>query len=264
MKTVVKLILIYLATQLLAGGAAYIFSRGYFYIVSGEAKAGNVLTMLLAMFLGFAFMLFYLYKAGYIGKEKETWSPVSPGYLLLSILIIFPVIFLLDYLLSNLTWIPDLLKQDFDILLSGWGGIFLITVLGPIFEEILFRGVITKVLLKRYSPVKAIAASAVIFGVIHGNPVQILSAGLIGLLLAWVYYRTGSLIPCILMHIINNGLSVFLGKTYPDVEYLRDLTSENMSYVLLGLSLLSFVLLLLKMRTLPQKVSWQSPSEEEE
>lgn len=52
--------------------------------------------------------------------------------------------------------------------------------------------------------------SALIFGIVHGNPVQMFFASILGLVLGWVYYRTGSLLPCMLMHFINNGTSVLL------------------------------------------------------
>jgi membrane protease YdiL (CAAX protease family) len=158
--------------------------------------------------------------------------------LLLSVLIILPALFLSNYLLSHLTWLPDVMEQQFDAILSYPFGILLITIIGPVFEEILFRGIITAALLRHYTPVKAIILSAFIFGIIHGNPVQMVGAGLIGLLLAWIYYRTGSLIPVIIIHIINNGLSVFLGKIYPDMEYLPDIMNEDVYYTLLVLSIL--------------------------
>ena len=52
--------------------------------------------------------------------------------------------------------------QTFDILQSGWLGILCISVLGPVLEELLFRGAITKELLRRYSPAKAILFSGLI------------------------------------------------------------------------------------------------------
>ena len=87
-------------------------------------------------------------------------------------------------------------------------------------------GAITKVLLQRYSPVKAIILSALIFGIFHINPAQVAGAILSGGLFAWLYYRTGSLVPGILIHILNNSLSVFLSLHYPDVKYTSDLLGE--------------------------------------
>lgn len=50
--------------------------------------------------------------------------------------------------------------------------------------------------------------SSLIFGAVHGNPVQIPFAFVLGTALGWMYYRTGSLLPSILMHFVNNGTAV--------------------------------------------------------
>ena len=98
----------------------------------------------------------------------------------------------------------------------------------------LFRGAITKVLLRKYNPVKAIILSALIFGIFHINPAQVVGATLSGILFAWLYYKTGSLVPGILIHILNNGLSVFLSLYYPDVEYTSDLLGEPAYWICLA------------------------------
>ena len=124
------------------------------------------------------------------------------------------------------------MEQAFDILQSGWGGIVTIAVVGPILEELLFRGAITKALLKQYNPAKAIFISALIFGIFHINPVQVVPAFLIGLLLAWVYYKTASLIPCILMHILNNSISVYINIKYPGVEDMDALVGGTTNLII--------------------------------
>lgn len=93
------------------------------------------------------------------------WAPVSVPYLGWSIIIGFATIFLIDFVMSKLSFLPDWLGNTFDLLQSGWLGILCISVLGPILEEMLFRGAITKVLLRKYNPVKAIILSALIFGI---------------------------------------------------------------------------------------------------
>ena len=97
----------------------------------------------------------------------------------------------------------------------------------------MFRGAITKALLQQYNPTKAILISALLFGVFHINPAQILPAFLIGILLAWTYYKTGSLIPCIFMHILNNSLSVYLSIKYPEAENMDDLISGTPYLIIL-------------------------------
>jgi membrane protease YdiL (CAAX protease family) len=84
-------------------------------------------------------------------------------------------------------------------------------IAAPIMEEILCRGIILKGLLKNYSPQKAILISAIFFGVIHLNPWQALPAFCGGLFLGWVFYKTQSVIPGMIIHAtINATASVFL------------------------------------------------------
>ena len=149
--------------------------------------------------------------------------------------------------MSELTFLPDLLDQTFDLLQSGWLGILCISVLGPILEELLFRGAITKELLRRYSPAKAILLSGLIFGIFHLNPAQIISACLIGFLLAWLYCKTRSLMACILIHIMNNGLSVYLSLKHPEIEDMTHLLRNPYAVVWV---VVFIVLLLLSLKKL--------------
>ncbi|ROI03904.1 CPBP family intramembrane metalloprotease [Chryseobacterium sp. G0240] len=89
-------------------------------------------------------------------------------------------------------------------------------IMAPVFEEIIFRGIIQKGLInKGVAPWKAILYAAVIFGVVHGNPWQFISAVLLGGILGLVYYKTKSLLMPILLHGFNNltlSLLVIYGK----------------------------------------------------
>ena len=109
-------------------------------------------------------------------------------------------------------------------------------------EELLFRGAVTKVLLKKYNPLTAILISGLIFGIFHMNPAQVVGATLIGFILAWIYYKTHSLIPCILIHIMNNSLSVYLALKFPDVEYSSELIGEKAYLTGLVITFLLFIL----------------------
>ena len=81
-----------------------------------------------------------------------------------------------------------------------------VVVIPPIVEEMLFRGVVLQSL-KRYGDGFAIVVSAIFFGLYHGNPIQFVFAFFSGLVLGYVVIRTGSLLPSILIHLINNGVS---------------------------------------------------------
>lgn len=226
MKTAIKLVFIYYGMQILGMMLAAIPCILLIVVTGGNIDNAPSMMLVPSLLIAIFLMTLYLWMTGYISREKSAWSAVSPAYLLLTVILTLSAIWLLDLLMSHVK-LPDIMADSFDIMQSGSLGIFGIAIAGPILEELLFRGAITKVLLQKYSPVKAIIISALIFGIFHLNPAQILAAFLIGLLLAWVYYKTGSLIPCILIHIINNSLSVYLGANYPDAESFAALVGGN-------------------------------------
>lgn len=107
--------------------------------------------------------------------------------------------------------IPDNLEDVMMELLGNPLGILAVAIVAPIVEELVFRGALLGGLLKNgISARTAILVSALTFGIIHMNPIQIVFAGIIGILLGWTYWRTGSLMPCILMHVANNSFSVLM------------------------------------------------------
>ena len=85
-----------------------------------------------------------------------------------------------------------------------------IVVLAPIAEEIFFRGVVFNALRRESTRRWAYLGSALLFSVIHLSPVTLVPIFLLGLLLARVYERTGSLVAPIVLHATFNGLSVAL------------------------------------------------------
>lgn len=80
-----------------------------------------------------------------------------------------------------------------------------VVVVSPLLEEVVFRGALLSVLLVFYRPVVAIVGSAVVFGLWHGNLVQLVPALWMGLVLGMVYWRTGSLILCVFGHATYNA-----------------------------------------------------------
>ncbi|MDP3452736.1 MAG: CPBP family intramembrane metalloprotease [Bacteroidales bacterium] len=92
-----------------------------------------------------------------------------------------------------------------------------VVIFAPLLEEILCRGVILRSLLKHTTPLKAIVWSSVMFGVMHMNPWQAIPAFMIGLLIGWIYWRSGSLWSAIFIHFINNGFSYTITVLFPQL-----------------------------------------------
>ena len=87
-------------------------------------------------------------------------------------------------------------------------------IAAPVAEEIFFRGFIFTGLLRPFGLVGAMAASGFLFALFHVTGADtvalVLPFGLIGMLFAWVYYRTGSLWPSIATHLLFNLVSFVL------------------------------------------------------
>lgn len=95
--------------------------------------------------------------------------------------------------------------------------------LAPLAEELLVRGIIMELLLRIFCPswrkgqatpnptkaalIAVIIIQALIFGLIHANPVQSVYASLLGILLGWACWRTGKLRYCIAIHAAVNAFN---------------------------------------------------------
>jgi membrane protease YdiL (CAAX protease family) len=103
--------------------------------------------------------------------------------------------------------------------LSGWAIFFVMVVMAPICEEILFRKVIID-RIRLYGDKAAIAVSGFIFGLCHGNFYQFFYAFLIGVVFAYIYIQTGKLRYTIVFHMIINFLGSIVGLKVQDVPWL--------------------------------------------
>ena len=83
-------------------------------------------------------------------------------------------------------------------------------LLAPLFEELLFRGLLFNQL-RRYGRCFAILITALLFGLMHTNVLQLIAAVLLGLLLAWIRECYG-LPYAILLHISNNALAILFNN----------------------------------------------------
>lgn len=155
------------------------------------------------------------------------WSPFSRSYmqkrpwavLIWTALLALGSIPLADALssLTNVKMPAEELQLLTTLVTHPWGWIA-VGVLVPIAEEMVFRGAILRTLLNlcghrwRWG---AIVLSALLFGLAHGNMAQLLNATLLGCLLGWLYYRSGSIAPGIVFHMVNNSVAVLLVRLMP-------------------------------------------------
>ena len=122
--------------------------------------------------------------------------------------------------------------------------VFLVIALAPaVCEEMLFRGLILHSLKARYRVVSAIAITAALFGAYHMSLVKFIPTGLLGAVLCYVVWKTGSISPAMLMHFLNNACSVIVtyfpeqaGRVVPML--MRDTLTFSDGMLLLGAGLI--------------------------
>ncbi|PEY34338.1 CPBP family intramembrane metalloprotease [Bacillus pseudomycoides] len=97
----------------------------------------------------------------------------------------------------------DILKQYQFLLIIGFA------IFSPIFEEIIFRGIILRFFSERFPFWIAAIATSFIFGIAHTYSLGVMiGAFLMGLLMAILCKRTNSIIPAMLFHIMNNAFAL--------------------------------------------------------
>ena len=195
------------------------------------------------------------------------WTEVSPrwlrtrqwGVLAWSVVAALGMIIPSEWLQEQLPALPNWMEDDFSMLLSSRWGYLSIALLAPLSEEIVFRGAILRSLLSspRLTPWGAIAVSALFFALVHLNPAQMPHAFLVGLLLGWMYWRTGSILPGMVYHWVNNSLAYVITNIYQDPDIrLIDIFGGSQQHVLL--SVLFSLLILLP--ALYQLHLWMKPA----
>lgn len=129
----------------------------------------------------------------------------------------FGLIFIVEAIYFHFITEPNT-QGDFEA--AAKGGIFSMilllftgAILGPIGEELVFRGVVTSAL-DKYGSWIAVVGSAAIFGIIHGPSVILVDAFVVGLLLSIVYLKSRSIWPAIVLHIVYNGLNLIYYSTF--------------------------------------------------
>jgi uncharacterized protein len=110
----------------------------------------------------------------------------------------------------------DLRDEESLAALIGYG--VLLAFVAPLAEELFFRGFVFGVLRERLGIAWGAVTTGVVFGLVHvaGSPIETVGVLVIlGVLLCLLYQRTGSLLPCIALHAINNGISFAATKSVP-------------------------------------------------
>lgn len=107
----------------------------------------------------------------------------------------------------------EVVREPHELILS----LLLLSVLAPIVEELVFRGLLYGWIAGRWGGTPALIVSSLAFAGAHWEPAHIVLVLPLGFLFGWLRRRTDSLLPSLCSHIINNGFALLAAVYLPGV-----------------------------------------------
>ena len=162
--------------------------------------------------------------------RTSAWTGLGMGICLLANFAVQGIMKLVELLGYKLTQ-PEMLepKSVFDCV-----SVVIATAVVPaIFEEFAFRCCALGSL-RKYGKGFAVFAVSIVFGLVHGNVIQFIFAFILGLVFGYITIVTDSVLPAMLIHGFNNGLSA-------TSEILGYTSSEKVSTVIVGIIVLFWI-----------------------
>ncbi len=210
--------------------------------------------------------------------DSKNFAPLSGWFLaLLCAIGTMALAFCMDAVNEQMPPMPEWLEQMLGSMTTGkfWVNFLSVSIMAPIFEEWLVRGIVLRGLLNykkkdgtTMAPALAIVVSALYFAVIHANPWQAVPAFALGCLFGYVYWKTGSLKLTMLMHFTNNTLALALGQIDSLSEYdnWMDVLGPAAYWAIFAAGILFLVFFFMEFRKItlprPQGGSTEIPTEE--
>ena len=172
--------------------------------------------LLQAIFMNIAFILVFIWYARRIDKHELINKPNSNtfNYVWKCIIIGIATLFLLSGVLNYFQLLVDKLGFTASELTYELNSpknyiisLISLALIPAICEELLFRGVLVNAL-KHKGQIFSIILSSIMFSIFHFSPTQLIYPICFGLILSIIYLRTGNIIFSILLHFINNALTI--------------------------------------------------------
>ena len=133
-------------------------------------------------------------------NSKSGFDPIA---ILLGVVLIFAISIVLLPL-------DDVLSADSRVFPNGVCTLISVVILAPIFEEVVFRARLYNILSRNTSPLMSASLSAIVFGAVHMQPIVVVEALLVGVVLSYFYLSKRSIINPIILHMFNNALAYAL------------------------------------------------------
>lgn len=167
----------------------------------------------LSLLVPVGYFALWKYKAGWeaLGLRRFTGQAVGFGYGLFFLSYIFNVVYSLILAPFHLR-IQTSLSPLFSGLSFPWWLLVVAVVVAPVVEEIFFRGFVFGGMRKKYGWRKAALISSALFAVIHLEWTAFLPIFILGCFFAYLYHRSNSIWPAILVHASTNAWA--LGAAY--------------------------------------------------
>ena len=204
------------------------------------------LIMLAASILGVWCCHLLLHNLCFIGKEDFSSIRWRPGLWA----VVGGVLGAMSLsILTEKVELPDAALQISVAMSRDIFGLFMLVLVGPVVEELIFREAIEGEMLRRgVRPWVAIGISALAFGLVHLNLAQGLYAFPVGILLGIIYYKSGNIILSSLLHIINNIIAAaqlhIMGEDIAGYTYAELFGSSFAAYTIMTLFALLCIVLM--------------------
>jgi uncharacterized protein len=143
-----------------------------------------------------------------LGFGMFEWSTLGLGC---GLLIVSYLIILLHNVILMLLGVDTQGDQILQLLAALDAPVWFILVgviFAPIVEELFFRGFLFQGFRQKYGWVKGGLLSSVIFGMAHLDPVAFIPTTILGILLAYMYHRSNSVWPGIILHVLVNAMGM--------------------------------------------------------
>ena len=233
--------LAFLLIQLMAGAVM----QTIWMLVKGPGAqldaTGTILLMVLFSMVTIGVFLYFKW-----AEVSRHWVRTRPWLVLFwCVLAALGLIIPSVWLQEQMPELPNIVEEEFSMIMRNRYGYLAVGLLAPLAEEVVFRGAVLRALLrwKEGRPWLAIAISALLFSAAHMNPAQLPHTFLVGLLLGWMYYRTDSIVPGVVLHWVNNTVAYVMFNLYPnpDMTLLDLFGSQQRVLMAVGFSLCIFL-----------------------
>lgn len=185
----------------------------------------NAVVYVVSMAAALGGLLYYRRARGGRGRwARFSTRGLNPALLLWGFVLICAAGVVLEPLLAQL---PDLSLN----VGRGLWTLLMLVLFAPVLEELICRGLVLGTLRARYGVTLAWLVSALFFGVMHLQPVQVINAFVVGLILGYVYISTDSLWSVMILHAMNNAVAYLMMITGHANTLLIDLIHNRVVYV---------------------------------